>query len=357
MGREAYALIAGQRYVLHDCEAEAGIGGRALRPVCQLDEVLPRYQGQPLTSQRVLVPFIGGQGDAIVLATCLAALKRRYPHVGIDVSCPALHHALLGLVDVEATPVPYPPPASGLRGHSFYMCLENAEQFAQERRLGNAEIFAQCLHTPSPGEPVMLTLPHTLLEQWDLGLAAYPRIGIAVTRLVSMKAYPIDLVLELARSLLRKEAAVLLLGVGREINLELPHTPPMLCNFVDRTPTVESLATVVSQLDATVCCDSLFAHLAGALRVPTLAVFTCSAPTAARGYPTVRAVTADAPCSPCGVWGNRCPQGHFECMVHRHPDLSPHRLCDLVLDMAEAPVPGNAVSFAQSPPSASSNSA
>ena len=149
----------------------------------------------------------------------------------------------------------------------------------------------------------------------------------------------------------------MLFGVGREINTELPHTPPMLCNFIDRTPTVASLAAVVSQLDAAVCCDSLFAHLAGVLRIPTLAVFTCSAPTAASGYPTVRAATADAPCSPCGVWGNRCPEGRSECVVHRHPDLSPHRLRELVLDMVSAPAPGDAVRLAQSPPSASISSA
>lgn len=338
MGRPAYVLEAGRRYVLYDCEAQAGIRGGALKPISRLDEALPRYRGQPLDAQRLLVPFIGGQGDAITLATCLAAAKRRYPNVGIDVAYPAMYGGLFELIDVELTPKPYPILAHELPGYSFYMCLEDVDQFANERRLSNAEIFARCLHTPPPDEPVTLKLPQSLLKDWDLGSVECPRIGIAIARLESMKAFPIDLVLELARSFLEKGAAVLLFGVGKEINTELPHSPPMLCNLVDRTPTVEALAAVLSQTDAVVCCDSFLMHLAGALRVPTVAIFTSSATIAARGYPTVRAVTANVPCGPCGTWGNRCPRGHPECIVPRHPELSPSRLSDLTLNLLNATV-------------------
>ena len=114
-GRESFALTAGLQYVVHDPEAEGGVRDGALKAICKLDEMLPRYDGQPLTNERVLVAHIGGMGDGLVLAACLKALKDRYPDCTIDVPCPALHHPLLKLVDADINIMPYPPPASELK--------------------------------------------------------------------------------------------------------------------------------------------------------------------------------------------------------------------------------------------------
>ncbi len=335
-GRQSFGLVAGLRYVLHDPEAEGGARDGALKPVCKLDEVLPRYQGQPLTNERLLALHIGSMGDGLVIAACLKALKDRYPDCTIDIPCPSVHHPLLRLIDADLNITPYPPPASDLKHYSYYMSLEDVDRHATDPAMSNIQIFGSCMRTPEAVQAITLKLPPSLLEQWDIGTASQPRVGVALTQSVHMKAYPVDLVLKLVRALLKKDVAVLLFGASKEIKYDLPHAPPMLFNLVDKTPKVESLAAILAQLDAIICPDTLFMHIAGALRVPALAIFTCTHISAAGGYPTVRLVTADVPCRPCGAVADTCPIGHRTCVVPRHADLDPKRLADAVMDLLRA---------------------
>ncbi|MCH8969389.1 MAG: hypothetical protein IIA66_09770 [Planctomycetes bacterium] len=332
-GRESFALTAGLQYVVHDPEAEGGVRDGAFKAICKLDEMLPRYDGQPLANARMLMMYIGGMGDGLVLAACLKALKERYPDCTIDVPCPALHHPLLKLVDADVNIMPYPPPASELKHYSYYMSLEDVDLHATDAAMSNIQIFGNCLRTPEATEAVKLKLPSALLEEWDIGQARQPRIGIALTKSVHMKAYPVDLALKLVQALLKKDVAVLLFGASNEIGRDLPHAPPMLFNLVDKTPDIASLAAIFSQLDAVVCPDTMFMHLAGALRLPTLTIFTCTHVSAAGGYPTVRLATADVPCRPCGAVAHTCPIGHSACIVPRHADLAPKRLAEAVMDL------------------------
>lgn len=332
-GRESFGLKAGLQYVVHDPEAEGGVRDGAFKSICRLDEMLPRYDGQPLTRERVLIAHIGGLGDGLVLTACLKALKDRYPDCTIDVPCPALHHPLLKLVDADVNIIPYPPPASELKQYSYYMSLEDVDRHATDPAMSNIQIFGSCLRTPEATECARLKLPSTLLEEWAIGEASQPRVGMAFTKAAHMRAYPVDLGLKLIRALLKKDVAVLLFGASHEIKHELPHAPPMLFNLVDKTPDIQSLAAVFSQLDAVVCPDTLFMHLAGALRVPTLALFTSTHVSAAGGYPTVQPATADVVCRPCGGVAHTCPIGHNACIVPRHADLAPKRLADTVMSL------------------------
>ncbi len=125
-----------------------------------------------------------------------------------------------------------------------------------------------------------------------------------------MRAYPLDLVLALTRDLLGRGVSVVLLGRSSEVQATLPQAPPLLLNLIDQTPDITALAAALSQLDALICPDTLFMHLAGVLRVPTLAVLTSSATRVAGGYPTVTTVTAAVPCRPCGASADTCPAGY-----------------------------------------------
>ena len=281
------------------------------------------------------MPHIGGLGDGLVLAACLKALKDRYPSCAIDVVCPSVHHTLLRLLDADLNITAYPPPTSELNRYSFYTSLEDVDRHAVDPSMSNIQIFSSCLHTPEGAEAITLKLPPALLEQWGIGKATHPRIGMALTKSTHMRAYPVDLVLELARALVKRQVAVLFFGASGEIKHELPHAPPTLFNLVDQTPGVDVLAAIFSQLDAVVCPDTLFMHLAGALRVPTLAIFTSSASTVAGGYPTVQSITADVPCRSCGAIADACPIGHSACVVPRHADLHPNRLAEAVMNMGK----------------------
>ena len=350
-GRLSFTLAEGLRYVVHDGEAEAGEAGGALKVVCPLDEILPRYEGQPLTDQKLLAPHIGGLGDGLVIAACLKALMDRYPNCTIDMPCPPVHHALLRLTDAGSNITPYPPPASDLKHYSYYMSLEDVDRHAADPAMSNIQIFGSCLRIPEATEAIRLKLPPSLLEKWDIGKTTQPRVGIALTKATHMKSYPVDLLLKLIRTLLKKDVAVLLFGASKEIKHDLPHAPPNLFNLVDQTPELDSLAAIFSQLDAVICPDTLFMHLAGALRVPTLAIFTCTHISAAGGYPTVKPITAAVDCRPCGATADICPLGYSACVVPRHEQLHPRRLADAVMALLEAPRTPKELPLAKTPES------
>ena len=65
-GLPAYDLQLGATYLLYDHEAGYGMRDGAIRRVASLDERLPAYRGEHLTTERIFLPFIGGRGDAIV---------------------------------------------------------------------------------------------------------------------------------------------------------------------------------------------------------------------------------------------------------------------------------------------------
>lgn len=330
-GRLAYRLIAGNEYVLHDSETEAGVRDNALEQIRQLDETVPRYPGQRLERGCILVPFIGGQVDALTAASCLKALKQELPSCSIHIACPPLHNPIFNMADAGVETVGYPVPASELDRYAAYTSLEELGTEVDRRGRNNFEIFAECLRTPIVHEPVTLDIPEDLSKQCDLGKSEHPRIGIALTKSAHTRAYPVDLVLELTRALLQREVSVFFFGLGNEINQQLPHSPPVLCNLIDKTPGIEMLAALVKQMDAFVCPDSFHMHLAGVLRVPTLAIFTSSDPTVAGGYPTIQTLTADESCTPCGAAAEKCPLDHPECIVPRHADLHPDRIVDRLL--------------------------
>ena len=75
-GQAAYNLRAGRQYLLYDCEVAHGLRDAALKLTVGLDRVLPVYRRHPLDRQRLILPFIGRQGDAVVAASCVAALTR-----------------------------------------------------------------------------------------------------------------------------------------------------------------------------------------------------------------------------------------------------------------------------------------
>ncbi|MCG3137314.1 MAG: hypothetical protein HJJLKODD_01158 [Phycisphaerae bacterium] len=349
-GRLSYELQPLRQYALLDHEAAAGARDGAVRILGRLEEILPLYRGESLTSRRLLVPFTGGQGDALQLLSCLVELIRQEPTATIVVSCPPLHHDLLNTllehlqqaaeffprgVDPSRTVQiqSYPPPASELKNYAYFASLEYIQQFGHdpnylrhEQGLSNLEVFARCLHTPLPPTALHWQLPSELLTAWNIGTARQPRVGLALSRAGHMRNYPIDLALTLVQELVQQQIAVVLLGRAAEVGRPLPHAPPWVINLLDRLPDSLALAAVISQLDALICPDSFFMHLGGVLRVPTVALFTASPAGVAGGYPTVLPLYSHASCSPCGAARDRCPAGHNHCVVHHSADLQPARI-------------------------------
>jgi heptosyltransferase-2 len=85
-----------------------------------------------------------------------------------------------------------------------------------------------------------------------------------------------------------------------------------------------TLCAVIEQLDLLIANDSAAVHIAGAYRVPTVAIFLATHPSFGFGpllQPFRVAEVEGLSCRPCSPHGGRrCPRGHFRCAVDLEPE-------------------------------------
>ena len=103
---------------------------------------------------------------------------------------------------------------------------------------------------------------------------------------------------------------------------------------------------MISQLDLLVTADSFPMHLAGAMGVPTLTIFTATDPSLVSDYASVTALPSGAECSPCRVAEGACPLGHGECVAHRDLSVAPEAIVRRIESTlgADATVPSRSTS-------------
>ncbi|MGB2984419.1 MAG: glycosyltransferase family 9 protein [Phycisphaerae bacterium] len=389
-GQETYSLRAGCRYILYDAEAGNGLRDGALRLIGGLDRVLPFYNRQPLTRHRLILPFIGRQGDAVVAASCLETLKERYTDVTIDVAAPDPAQAVLRLLPRLGELRPYPLEAERIDDYDYYLSFEEIEAVPQGSQRSCADVFSTCLRTPKPNHPPSVTVPADAQARWAFPPTARLRVAVHVGRSDNLRSYPRDLLLELARRLVDQGCEVYLIGAAdptsllqpdpSNLGLEAPRglkpaarpvpvcsrglkpaaRPVPVCprglkpaargdsdecllssatehvkNLVGQTQSPGDLAAVLEQMQALVTGDSFPMHLAGAMGVATIALFTTTDAVIGSDYVSVEAVQSQASCSPCRIAEGVCPLGHRKCTAYHNPSVNPESVVERVRSLVQ----------------------
>jgi ADP-heptose:LPS heptosyltransferase len=322
-GQAAYALRTGCRYVVHDSEAGHGLRDGALKLTASLDRVLPIYHGETLRQHRLILPFIGRRGDALVVASCLAALKERYPEVTVDIAAPDALREVLCLMPRLGEQLPYPPLAEKIEHYDYYLSFEEVEAVPCGWQRSYADVFSACLHIPCPSSPPQITVPPEVQRRWTLGTIRRPRVAVHVGRSDSLRSYPQDLLDHLVQYLIDARFEVYLVGAGDAPRRVGTHGTESAHDLCGRTATAADLAAVLMQMDAVMSGDSFPMHLAGMIGVPTLALFTATDAVIGSDYPAVVAIQSRVGCSPCRTAGGVCPLGHGRCIAHRDRSVSP----------------------------------
>ncbi len=147
------------------------------------------------------------------------------------------------------------------------------------------------------------------------------------------KKWPAQSYAEVARWLLRNEWRVLLLGAKNELSdarvidasVAALAGPGQYLNLVGET-SLDDLRNIYPKLDLVICNDSSSLHYASAFQRPSISIFGATVPAMGFGPLSAKSVVVEnltLTCRPCGDHGpNRCPLGHFRCML----DIGPKRV-------------------------------
>lgn len=300
------------------------------RSVCDLDdfnayEVWNLHPG-PLTKS-ILILRAGGYGDLLFLTPSLAELHRRYPALQITVAThqhtrEALHHPDLAHVRIIDYPVPvgdlaqYDIISSAERITDPKMQYDAAAYFAHHLGLISDEVLEASEPPPFSLQPLYQVDPEDIAQAW----LAFPRhegrarIGIQTESSVKNRTYPIDLTAQLIETLIKEDHCDVFTfgypdpGKGR---VDLPHFYPL--QLMAQPPTLTQSCAVLATMDAVIAPDSAICHIAGALGIPTIALYGPFHWHQRVSYmPSVKALQGHAPCAPC--------QWHLTQGQHYPPD-------------------------------------
>ncbi len=160
-----------------------------------------------------------------------------------------------------------------------------------------------------------------------LSPGARPLVGVAAGSAWPTKRWPAEKFAQTLRELGRRaEFTAVFLGTGGDragaAKIASLWGGPQV-NLAGRTD-LPALCAVIERLDLLIANDSAPVHIAGAYRVPTVAVFLATHPAFGFGplsQPFRIAQVEGLACRPCSAHGGRrCPLGHFECAVRLAPE-------------------------------------
>lgn len=268
----------------------------------------------------LLLVRLGGFGDLICLRPLLERLwlDRKYEGITRLVVCchPAHAAALDGLEGVEV--IDYPPTQGTVDIYGWVLPLEGVVENSPHDSVAAFASVAWARDVPVPHWTPTYQVPAAALAAAKARFPITPgrrRIGLALHSSAHCRNWPLERVAELIHGL-GAGVEVFLFGkpgpwpeieLGPEVthvhmlprlDFAIPTTPP-LHHSTSGLTLRESLA-VLATMDAFVGPDSGLVHAAGAMQIPTVALF---GPFEARQrvarYPSVRVIQGRAPCAPC----------------------------------------------------------
>lgn len=329
-GRPAYMLHAGRRYVLYDHEAAMGLRAGIIERRHTLDRALPPYAGEPLQHQRLLLPFIGRRGDALVTGKLLQHFIRCHPNVTVDIACRETAREIFELFPPVGEILEYPVSGHRLDVYDFHLSFEDIENIQGAANMPLSQVFSRCLRIDPPASDVHIELAHDHDRQLTIPDVQQPLAALHAGLPGDVRTYPWELLKSVAEKLLARDFAVVYFGHHDWDWQDDVTTSSRLYDFRGCTATPKELASLLMQADVVLTNDSFPMHLAGSLGRPTVTVFTASTPIAAQDYDVVHPAVSGFECAPCYQTTGACPMGHPSCLAHHAEPLQPSALAELI---------------------------
>jgi ADP-heptose:LPS heptosyltransferase len=290
--------------------------------------------------QSVLVTRSGGFGDILFLTPLLRTLVAAGKEV--TVCCHKQYRdALSGVPKVKWAN--YPMGLMQVLSYDREAWLEGVIEFAEEPERPAVDLLAEAAGVElTEGKELSYAVMNSDL-QWALEMfprrEKYPlRVGLQLAASSPARTYP-QTVAVVEELLAQEGVEVALFGKPGTVRLE--HQNERILNVADKSRTFGQSGGVLSLCDVVVAPDSALAHMAGALKLPTVALYGPFPWQARTSYaPTIRALSGHLRCAPC-YWhgrGSAYPP-HGPCSITGRCEalgqIEPSRVVREVLKLAE----------------------
>jgi ADP-heptose:LPS heptosyltransferase len=328
-GRSTITLESGQAYVMHDVEVAGGRQADVFEHMASLPATPRRFNPtRPLTG-RMIVPFIGGLGDAVSLLPVLTAIRQRHPRLRLEVATTPGPAEVFDLSRTVEHIAAYPMPLSEWCRYDHYLTLEAVHETGQSPGRALPDVFAAAIGVELGVRKFDLVLPRAAEAAAEP--SSVPLVAVTVGEGQTMRSYPQQKLRELIAMLVQRGLGCVLLGHA-DPAWNLPVRPPVITDMRSRTPTVLELAVWLRAVDVVVCHDSFVLHLAGALGRPAVALFGPTSSAHAAPYASALSLSSALECAPCHETDSRCPRGHDRCIAWDSDALAPQAVVNGVLD-------------------------
>jgi len=323
------AVAPGVRYLMTNYHVGRCVPRSGYSEAAPYESARP-YEGQPLGTRSLLIHWLAGLGDTLTFAPALLSLQANNPDARIDLLTIPVLYEILSAAGFRGNMIAYPAEVDAVERYDCFLPLEEDGKDPDYLRLGSIDFRAKQLRQPRGLGPASFQIDDATRERMRLPTSPLIRVGVQVRGLSPIRTYPSDLLAEVLRGLVRHGYEVHLLG-GPD-DCAAPAAPPLLFNDCGKTANFAETVALIEQMEGMICPDSYLMHLAGALAIPTVAIFSTIPPhLRVSAYPSVSALAPDTACAPCLVIeDHKCPLGHPECVALRSPTVSPQVILETV---------------------------
>lgn len=300
----------GEAYVVEDANAAELLA----REACTLDGTSTSrtsfhwklYRRHSDDSTMIVRP--GGYGDLLFLTPVFRELKRLYPHAKTTLCAfPRYLSAVSNDPNIDKT-LTYPVLVQDMVSHYGNIawmenCIERpGNSPINPHEMHIADVFASRVGIRSIDDKGIFYRVEP--EEAEYAATAFPkgkrkRIGVQVFASSPVRTYPKEQQERLVKGLLKKGYSVFLFGGPGEI--EAQHAPNLInLTQLPNPPTFRQSCAILATCDAVIAPDSALCHVAGALDIPTVALygpFPWQLRTSAAR--SIHAINGHAPCAPC----------------------------------------------------------
>jgi ADP-heptose:LPS heptosyltransferase len=284
----AATVAAGEPVLLPDKTTDLlRAGWRGHVCVDELDGHYRKYEGQPLEGRSLLLVRNGGFGDLLFLTPLLRHLDLKYKHAGLAAACARRYHAVYLRNRRVRRIFTYPVRLKDFLSYDYQLCYEGTLENSTDAELHAVDLMAAHAGVSDVGErgleydvePALARKAKNILRNELKVRAGDATVGLHLRASSPIRTYPLESSLAVAEVLGAAGARVFLLGAagdwerttGRKLSPS--PTPPNVDNLCGRFRTIDHTAAFLSQLDLLIGPDSSLVHFAGALELPTVALY------------------------------------------------------------------------------------